>query len=67
MKKCMELVENKYGNYCQCNKPAKFITPTKVLGRYMYLCGIHARSFNKVYEKSNKKKCIPLENNNNKE
>ena len=40
--------------YCKCNKPAKFISPKVIMG-VKYLCGIHARSVNKMYERTGQK------------
>lgn len=48
-KRCMEKVENIYGNHCDCDRPAKYKAPLPVLGREMFLCGIHRRSYDTLY------------------
>lgn len=48
-------------SYGECGKPAKFKLSNPVMG-VEYVCGIHARSLNKTYERIGKPdRCIPLE------
>ena len=46
--------------YGKCNKPAKFKNPKPQMG-VEYVCGIHARSINRMFERiSNSERCLPI-------
>lgn len=48
-------------NYYKCGKPAKFKVP-KVEMEVEYVCGIHARSINKLYKRTGQNlQCLKLE------
>jgi hypothetical protein len=60
MKTCRVLVS--WGDYCwgECKKPAKFRAPEPTNG-VEFVCGIHARAFNKYYERKGKSiRCEPI-------
>lgn len=44
----------------KCNSPAKFKNPKPQMG-VQYICGIHARSLDKMFEHTGQKvRCLPL-------
>ena len=44
----------------KCGKPAKYTNPKPQMG-VKYVCGIHARSLDKMYQRTGQNiKCIPL-------
>lgn len=46
--------------YGKCSRPAKFVAPEVKMG-VRYVCGIHARSLNLMYERVGKTiRCQPL-------
>ena len=46
--------------YSKCNKPAKYRVP-EVKMSIEFICGIHAKSLDKMYERTGSKlRCIPL-------
>ncbi len=53
---------NGFGNpvYSKCGRPAKFINPKPQMG-VQYVCGIHARSLDKMFEHTRQEViCLPL-------
>ena len=51
-------------DHVTCGKPAKFKVPNPQMG-VEYVCGIHARSINKMFERTNQDiRCIPIAEDN---
>lgn len=47
-------------SHVNCDRPAKFKVPNPQM-RVEYVCGIHARSLNRMFEKTNQNiRCMPL-------
>lgn len=47
-------------SYGKCGKPAKYRNPEPDMG-VEFVCGVHARSINKFYERVGKEiRCVPL-------
>ena len=47
-------------SYGKCGRPAKFKNPTPKMG-VEFVCGIHARSLDKMYERTGSKlRCLKL-------
>jgi hypothetical protein len=47
-------------SYAKCGKPAKFKVPNPKMN-IEYVCGIHARSLDKMYERTGQNiKCLPI-------
>ena len=45
----------------KCDRPAKFRVPKPKMG-VVYVCGIHARSINRMFEKTGQNiRCIPID------
>jgi len=63
--KCQMTIESDFisGRYdsLKCDKPAKFKVPNPKMG-VQYVCGIHARSLDKMFERTGQKlRCLPLD------
>ena len=51
-------------DHVTCDRPAKFRVPQPKMG-VEYVCGIHARSLDKMFERTNQNiRCIPLAEDN---
>jgi len=48
-------------NFYTCGKPAKYISPEKIMGKKYHLCRIHRKIVDRSYERINSdKRCKPL-------
>lgn len=44
-----------------CGRPAKFISPKDPMNLQKYVCGIHRRSIDGMYKRTNRKlRCVPI-------
>jgi len=65
MRKCQMTMDVNYtgaGRFesVKCDRPAKFKSPKPEM-RVEYVCGIHAGSLNKMFERTGQKvRCLPL-------
>jgi len=64
MKKCQMTMESDFiagrVDHVMCGRPAKFRVPKPQM-RVEYVCGIHAQSLNRMFEKTGQNiRCIPI-------
>ena len=63
MKRCQMTMETDFVSHtsAKCDRPAKFRVPKPQM-QVEYVCGIHALSLNRMFEKTGQNmRCIPIE------